>query len=131
MAAKSTWDSDEHTTYLIEFYDTVTWDEFHRSVDQAHKEIRVIDHPVNLLIAIETSLPNGFALGQFRTVMNHQPPNLQRIIIISPDSSGMLMFVKRLASVLQKSFPQKTGVAFANSLQEAQQILARPKSNRP
>ena len=91
--------------------------------------IKATDHPVDLIIWTKGSPPQGFIMPQFRSAFQAQPANTRRVIIVTEEKPGMLMFAKRIANVLQQVFPSKSKLVFASSIEEARGLGVRTGSS--
>jgi hypothetical protein len=125
MAVDVDWAVLEKTRLVIEFHDTLTWDEFRQGIRQAHAMIREESHPVHMLIWIKADLPPGNALHHFITASKEQPSNTGRLVIVMPPgkTSVMASFMKRLGQIVAQILPRKSQVLFADSYEEGQKLL--------
>jgi len=128
MPATPQWDTPEQNRLVLELIAPITWDEFHNGVKEAHRMITGVQNPVDLVIWAKARLPAGFALPQFRSSFQNQPPNTARIIIVPEEKPFMLMFFRQLGSVIQKTMPKKSGIVFVNTIDEARQLSLLSKA---
>lgn len=122
MPAEIQWDDSAQTHLLIIITAPIAWSEFGDAIRIAHETAASVDHTIDLFIWSRTALPQGFALPNLRSAFLTQPPNVGRVVIIPEDKPTMLMFVKRLANVIQQVFPKKGSIIFVDSLEAARQL---------
>ena len=128
MPIQISWDTPTQDQILIELSPPLTWNDFQNSVHEAHQMIARVDHAVDMIIWAKLSLPQGFALPQFRAAFQNQPKNIRQVIIVPEDKPKMMMFFKRLASVIQQAFPKKGSLIFVDSIEEARSLNSGAKS---
>ena len=123
MPFQMSWDNPEQDRLLLEFSPPFSWNDFHVGIHDAHQRISSVEHTVDLIIWAHVGMPPGFALPQFRTAFQLQPPNTGRVFIIPEEKARMLAFIKRLAMILEQAFPQKSPMVFVNSVEQARQMI--------
>jgi hypothetical protein len=116
------WYSESKKAVLIELSAPLTWDEFHRSVQQAHSMILSVPHSVDMVVAANTPLPQGNPFTHFGSAFQRQPENAGKVIIATP-TNPVLGFLRQIASIMSRVYPSKSKVMFVNSLQEADKLL--------
>jgi len=131
MPATIGWDDPEECNLLVTLTAPITWSDFQDSISEAQQRAAAVDRAVNLLIWTQAALPPGFAMPNLRGVFQRQPPNVQRVLIIPGDQTTTLMFVKRIATVLQQVFPQKGKLQFVDSLAAARQLTTETRLKSP
>ena len=127
MPIQISWDTPTQDQILLELCPPVTWNDFQKQIHEAHLMIAGVNHTVDMIIWAKVSLPQGFALPQFRSAFQSQPKNIGRVIIVPEDKPKMMMFFKRLASVLQQAFPKSGSLIFVDTIDEARG-LSRQKT---
>lgn len=127
MPTNSNWYSPDRTCVLITLKDPLTWDDFHRVAQEAHLQIRSVEHKVDLLIETPPELPPGNALGHFRSIFSHQPKNVNRVVIINGGTPSGVMFIQQLMEIIAKLFPNKQKVLVVRSIDEARRRLELPE----
>lgn len=125
MAVEVDWAAPDKTRLVIEFYGTLTWEEFRQGIRQAHEMIAGESQPVHMLVWVKSELPPGNALHYFITASKEQPSNTGRLVIVMPPgkTSVMASFMKRLAQIVAQILPRKSPVLFADSYEEGQKLL--------
>jgi hypothetical protein len=129
MAAKPQWDNPEQTAILTIFDEEYGWEDFYAAVREMHKLVTTVPHSVDLILVQHKKLPPGNPLAHFQTAFKRQPPNIGRVVVInSAQTSAVRSFMKALASIMDRLYPQRGGVLFADSVEDARRILADIKN---
>ncbi len=128
MPIQVQWDTLTQDQLVVELSAPLTWKDFQQGIDQAHRMIAQVDTTVTMIIWAKAALPPGFALPHFRTAFQNQPRNTGRVIIVPEEKPRMLMFFKRMGTVIQQAFPNKNGVVFVDTIDEARGLNPAPKS---
>jgi hypothetical protein len=129
MAAELHWHN--HETVIVEFSSSLTWDEFHAAVREAHVMIGSVNHPVHLVIIQGCALPPGYPLHHFQIVVKEQPRNTATVFIIPKTFSPAVgSFMKALMSIVERANPNKSRMRMVTSLEEAMQHIARNQAGQ-
>jgi hypothetical protein len=125
MAAIPEWDNAEQTIIRTIFDEEYGWEDFYAAVREMHRMVASVPHTVDLILVQHRKLPPGNPLAHFQTAFKQQPPNTGRVIVINAaQSQAVRSFMKALASIMDRLYPQKGSVLFADSLEDARRILA-------
>lgn len=121
MPIHTSWASAENTILLSEFGESWTLDDFHNMVDEMHRLISSADHPVHLISDFSRSkVSPAKLLSVGRHVENKSSANMGISV-----SVGANAFIKALTTVAQRMFLKDSQLYFADTLEEAFQIIAQ------
>jgi hypothetical protein len=110
---------------LTNFDEEYGWEDFYAAVREMHRMVASVPHTVDLILVQHKKLPPGNPLSHFQTAFRQQPKNTGRIVIInSAQSSALRSFMKALASIMDRLYPQEESAIFADSVEDARRILA-------
>lgn len=115
------WFDDSQQVLLVQFESEIDWSNFHTIVDEAYKLVKATSHPVDLLMWHKTGhLPAGNPMIHFKSVIDRQPANTRRVIVINPDlNSGLGRYVAHIARMLMRLMPKAGDVELLGSYEEA------------
>ncbi len=122
MAITLLWDNEAKTALRLDFRGQWTWDEYDTAITETSAAIahagRSVDVIHNLLEGAR--MPLGYFLPHFQAALNLMEGNLGFVVIVGGSHSMRVLlslFIETFTIVHHK-------VVFANSVDEARQILA-------
>jgi len=131
MPIQVVWDNEEKTIirYIIE--GNWTWDEMNRAVATSNAMLDAAEGKIHFIHDMRESrgVPSG-ALSQLRRYIGKEHPKTGQSIIVGTQKSTMMQLGQSLLNMVHKIYKRDWGFLFADSLEEARQLLAkRAKTN--
>jgi hypothetical protein len=121
MPIKSEWGNPQKTIIHSVFGETWTLDEYHAMIDTMHKMVVSVDHPVHFISDFSKSKASpAKLLSTGRHVENTMTQNSGINVIVNANG-----FLKALANVSQRMFLKDVQLYFADSVEEAYQIVEK------
>jgi hypothetical protein len=121
MPIKSEWGNPQKTVIHSVFDPIWTLDEYHAMIDTMHKMVISVDHRVHFISDFSNSNASpAKLLSTGRHIENTMTENSGINVIVN--ASG---FLKAMANVSQRLFLKDVQLYFANSLEEAYQIVEK------
>ena len=121
MPIQTEWGNPQKTVIHSVFGETWTLDEYHAMIDTMHKMVISVDHPVHFISDFSSSKASpAKLLSTGRHVENTMTENSGINVIVNANG-----FLKAMASVSQKLFLKDVKIYFADSMEEAYQIIGR------
>jgi hypothetical protein len=121
------WDDEAHTIIRTEGEGAWTWDEFHRTMDEVIRMMRMVNHRVDLinLRLPGAKTPEGSAMPHFQRAMRTMPANLGLNVQVSTSAFGRLM-----VALFTRLYGSRPGgrVVMVASLEEARAKIAEDRA---
>ena len=129
MTAKFDWDNAEQTVGRYDLTGNWTWDELDEVMDESWAKIAKRDVVIDSILIFENrSLPPN-AMPHLRKLATERPANTGILVAIGAgiiQRSVVQVFTRAYSSTLRREVP----IMFADSLDEARQILAQKRVER-
>ncbi|MDQ7025289.1 MAG: hypothetical protein Q9P01_14725 [Anaerolineae bacterium] len=129
MPVSIDWGNSKKTIIHIKFMSPWTWEEYYTANQNVFDLIDSVEHKVCLLIDFTESnghLPPS-AFTHFRKAATSFHPRVRVIIVTSP----RMMLVKMMVSMVQKIGRVKLRILFAQTTEEAYQVLEHLLDEKP
>lgn len=123
------WLNEKRNTVHVKFIKPWSWDEYYPAYDKGYQMTESVENRVNIIMDFTESggmLPPS-ALTHFKKAADKAHPRRGAIVIVSK----RLMLVKSLASVVQKVVNMKSAMLFAQSIDEARNIINHIVEDKP
>jgi hypothetical protein len=121
MPIQVEWGNTQKTIIHSTFSESWTLDEYHGMIDAMHKLVITVDHPVHFVSDFSNSKASpAKLLSTGRHVENTMTENSGINVVVN--ASG---FLKAMANVSQKLFLKDVQIYFADSIEEAHQLIAQ------
>ncbi len=126
MSITVTWANEQKTAFNWQFQGQWTWLEYSEAMKQSNAMSDEVSHRIDVIVDLRQSgmIPSN-ALSYVRFERAEHPEKMGRIAVV-----GASIFVKTLIDILSRlnqNFQSRFRVV--KTMEEAQQILARPLSN--
>jgi hypothetical protein len=121
------WDNAEHSILRIQFDDPWSWDDFATASQERNQwiagETQQVDVLANMLMTRQ--LPSGSPLTHARSNLQHYPPNMGSIVIVTNS-----MFIDMMVNSFRKVFGAALGLPIlaVNSLEAAYQQIEKRRA---
>lgn len=122
------WGNDEKNVILITNLGPWTWEDYDRSLYEAAKLVRTVDHPVDFISdwRKHPQPPTSNALGHIKKVTENTPPNAGKIICV-----GYPFFLKVVMEISHRVFPWQGGLPdLVSTLDEAWTLVHKYQDDR-
>ena len=121
MPITSEWGNPQKTIIHSVFDPVWTLDEYHGMIDTMHKMVISVDHPVHFISDFTNSNASpAKLLSTGRHIENTKTENSGINVIVNANG-----FLKAMANVSQRLFLKDVQIYFADSVEEAYQIVAK------
>jgi len=118
MPIVSTWHNEEKTIFRTDISGAWTWDEFHKSIDNAQQELAEVDHPVIVISvsANDAKSPGGNSLPHLSRAVRQKPSN-QLLTITVTRHQSMQKIISKIMTNIFPFLPQ--GLMAVDTFEEA------------
>lgn len=118
MPITTAWDNDTQTLYRWNFTGHWTWEEFHRSLDEAEASILPLNTTVNLLIDLRQTdgLPSN-PLHHIQNALHRKLPQIGTVVIVTQNH-----FVKLIFNIIR--IIDRTDIQLVETLEDAYRLLS-------
>jgi|SRR5512133_272689 hypothetical protein len=120
MPIRAEWDNDDKTIVVWTFEGHWTWDDYRNTQLESIAMMNTVEHAVDVIADVTHAnlLPSN-AFSNYKRLAALAAPNRRRVVVITGN-----FFMKTMTETYNKLFGE-TAFIFANSLDEAREILAR------
>lgn len=121
MPIQVSWGNPEKTIVHSVFSEEWTLEEAHNMIDDMHKLTSSVDYTVHSILDFTTSKTSPtriLSMGQH--IEKRKVPNTGVAVIVKANN-----FIKAIAQLVTKMFVRNTNTYFADSLEEAYQIIQK------
>lgn len=124
------WQDDAHSIIRLDIHDEVTWELWHKAVDQIVAQLDETPHRVDLIFNDSVGFPPGNSLNHLRAsnMRMRACPNLGIIVTVSSRSLSVFtrIMVGIVARLSGRSAPDQR--LFVETLDEALALIARDRA---
>jgi hypothetical protein len=123
------WLNEKRSAVHIQFIKPWSWDEYYPMSEKGYQMTESVENRVNIIMDFTASggmLPPS-ALTHFKKAAEKAHPRRGAIVIVSK----RLMLVRTLVNVVQKVVQMKSAILFAESLDEAKDIISHIVEDKP
>jgi hypothetical protein len=123
------WLNEKQNTLHLKFVKPWTWDEYYPVSAKGYQMTESVSNRVNIIMDFSDSggmLPPS-ALTHFKKAAQKAHPRRGAIVFVSKH----MMLTKSLANVVQKVTKMKTALLFADTLDEAKNIITHLVEDKP
>jgi hypothetical protein len=121
------WDNDEQTAIRYVLDGTWTWEDMRAAIATSNAMLEQANRKIDFLYDMTHSdgIPNGI-LSHLRSLVGREQPNTGRQLIVGAKKSVTTAMARRLLSIVEKVYGANWQIAFADTLDEARALLAKP-----